>query len=289
MKTLYSDKEIGKLIERAYQLQQQDEANQSYGLSVEELQKLAEEMGIQPAYLEKALHETTQLGFAKPKKEKHFWGIPLSIEDEAVVQGEITDEMWEEIVIRLREIYKQHGISEQVGKTRSWLYRTGQSHEEVVSFSISSKNGQSKMKLKEQRYNLKIGLVAGGITFAWSVLLLFIVLFQNLGIHVLWGFLPTIFTLLLSYFGVKLGLENFASEPTKGQQFLKKLARKWETNVPKETVQQATPQISEPQKPLLNLDSLPDMPESQSETMTRNREMSWYYIASFVWIIVWWF
>ena len=48
---LYTDKEIGKLIKRATELQKESKDSQKRGLSLKEIEDIAEDFGIDPEYL----------------------------------------------------------------------------------------------------------------------------------------------------------------------------------------------------------------------------------------------
>ena len=126
----YSEQEIAALLQRSAQLQADDarsEKNTSEGLTLNELEAIAGESGLDPAYLHRAALEM-EMSSGKatmPKKtETHIYA-------DRFFTGELTDDIWEEIVFELRRKYESStaemygstigkGISEQIGRSREW-------------------------------------------------------------------------------------------------------------------------------------------------------------------------
>jgi hypothetical protein len=278
---LYSEKEVGKLIEKAYKLQQQEETSQGYGLTHQELQKLASEMGIDPKYLQQALTQESQTsGLSAVNGLKQ--GFRVS--DEIVVEGEVDEDVWESLVETLRSTFKEHGTAEQVGKTKSWVSRQSQSGQQNIAFSFTSKNGKTKIKLQEKRVVLIIFSILGaiyslmGIFGAFGAMIQKGVLTSGLGIAI--G--AALWTLLLGL-GFLL-VRTLMNRKTRAQKMLPVLGQiiekahleaqvKQLEQAPKQ-VEQAPKQVEQAPKPLINLDSIPDIPEAESDTSMRNRDMA---------------
>lgn len=139
---LYSEKETGALIQKAFELQQKEDAEGGYGLTEQELRKLAAEMGIRPQFLEDALQiQNTK----EPTKTFHVWGAPLRVTQEKVIEGIVSEELWEEMVHKLRFAYKNQGRVERVGNTRDWIYAT--KDDEIVALSITTKKWQNSLAI----------------------------------------------------------------------------------------------------------------------------------------------
>lgn len=261
---LYSDKEIGKIIERAYKLQQADEAAKGYGLNETELQKLASEMGIDAKYLRQALQDPH--GNEKAAKG-HFWGAPMQVEDEILVQGEVSNELWEEMVLTLRNTFKNRGLVEQLGKTRSWVMQSVESKSsaaDVVVITLSTKNGQTKISLKEERQSLQIGLVLSMIIVP---LIVFILTMLGTGKNLWLSFGTSLTSPIGLTFLWRWIISNFiAPKQTEGQKAIRQLAEM----VDKVDSQASSQQNQAVTKPLLDLSNLAPLPDTES-TSERSR------------------
>ncbi len=217
---LYSEKETGALIQKAFELQQKEDAEGGYGLTEQELRKLAAEMGIRPQFLEDALQiQNTK----EPTKTFHVWGAPLRVTQEKVIEGIVSEELWEEMVHKLRFAYKNQGRVERVGNTRDWIYAT--KDDEIVALSITTKNGRTRLRLREERYGLQLGLVFSTIFF---LILIGIVgdVASDAGFS---GWLFGFVTLLLGYFAQRFAVQQSHRKPTKGETLMKEFSQMIET------------------------------------------------------------
>lgn len=137
-KQRYNEQQIGAILQRSGEIQAGlSPEGDAQGLTLEELQKVALEVGIEPHVVEQAALEvgTGAMGAKSDSAGK--------VLDHTVV-GEITDEQWEDIVIRLRQYAGKAGTSTLQGSTREW---TGEWDTGSLTLTASSRNGQTRLRL----------------------------------------------------------------------------------------------------------------------------------------------
>ena len=144
---LYSEQEMGALIQRATELQQGSSDAFEHGLSILEIERIAAELGITPEHLRNAALELENQSHTHDSKG--FWGTPFQIDLNRVVEGALTDEQWEEIVLMLRTYTGRAGRTNDIGKTKEWSHflDEGLGHTRV---SISPREEQSTVKIQKQ-------------------------------------------------------------------------------------------------------------------------------------------
>ena len=116
---LYSEKDIGRLIQRATELQQQNESTER-GLSLDEIKQFAAELGVDPIYMEQAasdLEESNVEGSGIT-----ITGAPFHTSTTRVVEGFIEDDQWDEMILQLRSLEGVRGEVSDFGKIREWVY-----------------------------------------------------------------------------------------------------------------------------------------------------------------------
>lgn len=120
---LYGDKEIRAILKRAAERQHldPDQPTGREGLTLEELQQVAAEAGIDPVHVEAAVAEM-QRGDNTGQRGFHIWGGPIWVEQERIVPGEVTDAHWEAIVAEARHAFNKPGHVVLAGCTRTWHY-----------------------------------------------------------------------------------------------------------------------------------------------------------------------
>lgn len=117
---IYSEEEIGRVLKRAADMQGKKPRSSSYGLSLDEIQELASDSGIDPDLVIAAAME---LKADQEALKKTLWGGPLSTTLIRSVDGPISDDTWEEMLAILRRKYKETGETERRGSTRQWMSR----------------------------------------------------------------------------------------------------------------------------------------------------------------------
>ncbi len=141
-KKIYTDKEISAVLKRAAELQRTQGPKANAGLSLEELEQVAAEVGIDPDFVKAAALELEE---GRTDQSYHVWGAPTTLELERIVEGEMTDEKWEEAVGEIRRIFGAAGETGQLGRTREWILRdqTG----ERIHLTVSPQDGKTEIRL----------------------------------------------------------------------------------------------------------------------------------------------
>lgn len=132
------------------------------GLTLEEMEALVGEAGLDPELIRRAARDVTlkQVEAATP-----WAGAPRRILIEREIDGEVTEELWESMVGEIQRTLGGIGFASRVGRTRSWtVAQTGQRGptSRSVSVTVSSHKGKSVIRVDETLSQLA-GALFGGI------------------------------------------------------------------------------------------------------------------------------
>lgn len=135
-KRIFSEQEASEILQKAAKMQEERGHGPSYtpGITLEELERIAAEAGIDPAVLQAALAPD------KESKEKTKWPIEL----ERVLQGELDPSEFDVILEAIGPAHRRQGLT-QVGRTVSGTIWTGMGHSTI---SVNSRNGRTRLSLK---------------------------------------------------------------------------------------------------------------------------------------------
>lgn len=139
---LYTEKEISKILKRAGEIQASEREKVTMGLSLEELQQLAEEVGLEPDII---ANVAENIDIEPENEESGFLSslmMPTKIDVEHVLQGEISEEDWPEVVAMMERHSGKSGTSSQVGKLLEWNAETNN-----TTHKLSLIPGSDKTKL----------------------------------------------------------------------------------------------------------------------------------------------
>ena len=154
-KRLYSDKEISAVLKRAAELHRDQGPTDTSGLTLAELEQIAAEVGIDPAFVKTA---ATELEEGRTDTDFHFWGGPLSVDLERIVEGEVSEAKWEEIVMEIRLIFGAAGQTGQLGRSLEWIHRdqTG----ERAHVTLTPMAGQTRIRIFTRMTDWAVGIHA---------------------------------------------------------------------------------------------------------------------------------
>jgi hypothetical protein len=121
---LYDEREVGKILERATELQRQEPARaaESGGLSLEELEEIALETGIDPRHLRRAAVELDS-GEIDPSGWDRLVGDHTTLVYEATVPGELGRDDFEGVVSAIQQVARGPGrprLRPRPGPCRWW-------------------------------------------------------------------------------------------------------------------------------------------------------------------------
>jgi hypothetical protein len=160
---LYDEKEVGKLLERATELQREDPARAGVtgGLSLAELEEIAAEAGIDPAFLRRAAAEMAS-GARSAEGWERVTGERLTLVREAVVPGELDPTGFERVAEAIQVNASESGQPSLLGRTLTWHAETA-GKTRVVQVIVTSRDGETHIRAAERLHQLASGLFAGTV------------------------------------------------------------------------------------------------------------------------------
>ena len=152
-KRLYSGTEISAVLKRAAELHRDQGPTDTSGLTLAELEQIAAEVGIDPAFVKTA---ATELEEDRTDTEFHFWGGPLSVDLERIVEGEVSEAKWEEIVMEIRRIFGAAGKTGQLGRSLEWIH--GDQTGERAHVTLTPMGGQTRIRIFTRMTDWAVGI-----------------------------------------------------------------------------------------------------------------------------------
>jgi len=155
----YSEKEVGRLLRRATEMQRAEPtADNPEGLTLAELQEIAQEAGIDPGMLQQAAVELETHGV--PTFATRVAGAPIEIRLERLIPGEFPAEDLDELIPLIQTATAGQGMASAVGGTLSWASRS-ESNTSSQQVLITSKDGHTLIRIEEGVGGLAAGLFGG--------------------------------------------------------------------------------------------------------------------------------
>ena len=112
------------------------------GLSVEELQQLGTEAGLNPDFILQAAAELQTK--RRAPGQKNFIGGPFSYDREIVLDGELSTADWEEMITPIRNTFKETGIVSTRESTFEWTTKSNVGSAQVTARLV---NGQTRINV----------------------------------------------------------------------------------------------------------------------------------------------
>ncbi len=89
------------------------------GVSLQELKAIADEVGIDPTYVQAAAGELVLRKDAAPASSR--FGVPTRLEEVRMLPGTVSDRQWGEMVRVFRDAFGRSGIVSEFGDVREWI------------------------------------------------------------------------------------------------------------------------------------------------------------------------
>lgn len=157
---VYGEKEIGRILKRATELQHREPSAAPAGVTLAELEEIAVEAGIDASFLRRAAMEVDSSGAGG------FWpmvvGEELVIVRETTLEGEMVQSGFERIVETVNAHSPEHGQPSLLGRTLTWRAETA-NKTRTVQLTVTSRDGTTQIKLEENLIQTAGGLF-GGLT-----------------------------------------------------------------------------------------------------------------------------
>lgn len=139
-----------------------DEKPARRGLTIDEMEALAKEAGLDPELVRQAARDLTT---RQAQASSPWAGAPRRIVLEDEFDFALTEEIWESMVGEIQRTLGGIGFASQVGRTRSWIVsQTGHRGptSRAVSITASTHKGKTVIRVDEELSQVA-GAVFGGI------------------------------------------------------------------------------------------------------------------------------
>jgi hypothetical protein len=137
----YTEKETSAILRRATELQAQEEGTSpAGGMSLEQLQLAAGELGIKPHLISRAAADIASGTTGRPYS---FWRVPTTLRMESVVPHRISEDNWPTVLNNMRRVSGRVGDSVMVGKSFEWT----SSSPDTLHVSVTPQGEQSRVSV----------------------------------------------------------------------------------------------------------------------------------------------
>jgi hypothetical protein len=164
----FSDREVALILKRATELQTSDTGETEVGaggMSLDDLQDIAREAGIDPRLVARAAGEVD----APPDRREAspLAGAPLELSLERTVEGEVPEDEFEVLLEQIRRTFGEPGQVATVGRSLTWSsswQMMGYGRRAVgrmAYVSISVRHGVTTVRIEEQMKGLARQLFGG--------------------------------------------------------------------------------------------------------------------------------
>ena len=160
---LYGDTEVGKILDRATELQREIPARSAGGggLSLAELEDIALEAGIDPQHLRRAAMEL-ETGDLGASASSMLLGDQLTLVREAIIPGEIPDSGFERVVGAVQHTAYEYGQPSLMGRTLTWQAENPNKTRSVL-LVVSARDGETHIRIEERLHQFAGGLFGGTV------------------------------------------------------------------------------------------------------------------------------
>jgi hypothetical protein len=139
-KGVFSEQELGEIVHRAAELQEQSsERGLGYtpGLTLQQLERVAQEVGVEPEFLRRALEERRE---GAPGRR-----TGLLRDEERVVTGELDPADFDLILAHVRARRSRHRPATQIGRTLRAQVWTGAG---LANLEVTARNQRTRVRVK---------------------------------------------------------------------------------------------------------------------------------------------
>lgn len=160
---LFDEDEVGRILKRATELHREEPLapGSGGGMSLEELEDIAREAGIDPRHLRRAAMEVGGGPDDEPVWTR-FFGTRPTIVLESEVAGEMDPGDFERVVVAIQRHASEHGQPNVLGRTLTWTAETsGKSR--TLQVTVSIQDGVTRVHLEERLHQLAAGIFGGGM------------------------------------------------------------------------------------------------------------------------------
>lgn len=103
---IFNEKQTAAILKKAAENSQKEFPSDIPGLTVDELEQIASDSGIDPIEISKAV---AQIDRGDDRPDRTFWGGPFSFFEQVQIDHEISTVEWENMLVMIREFFRSNG------------------------------------------------------------------------------------------------------------------------------------------------------------------------------------
>ncbi|MCK5489897.1 MAG: hypothetical protein KAI98_07905, partial [Gemmatimonadetes bacterium] len=148
---LYNDETSGQVLRRAAELQHESNVpvHGGDGLSAADLEQIANEAGIDPAFVRRAMVEVQ---VASPETERSpFLGEVKTLEMVEVLEGEVSPDSVDRMLEEVQRAFADGGSVTRTGRSATWSASRTLANSRLSSLvvAITARDGQTEVRITE--------------------------------------------------------------------------------------------------------------------------------------------
>jgi hypothetical protein len=160
---LYDDDTAGQVLRRAAELQHESHvpAHAGGGLSAADLEQIATEAGIDPAFVRQAMVEAR---VSSPETDRsRLFGEVRILESLEVLEGEVSSDSMDRMLEEVQRAFADGGTVTRTGRSATWSPSTRLASSRLSSLvvAITARDGQTEVRITERLDNLSMALFVG--------------------------------------------------------------------------------------------------------------------------------
>jgi hypothetical protein len=156
----YGDEEIARILKRATEIQVADPtALTTSGMTLQELEEIAAEAGIDPRHLRRAAMEL-EVGTSEPTLLDKLVGARLEIELGTIIPGELPAAGFERVLSIIQQVARHHGQGNLLGHTLTWQGESANGQRSLMVV-VSTRDGETSVRIEERLHGFAGGLFGG--------------------------------------------------------------------------------------------------------------------------------
>lgn len=180
----YTEKELRALIQRATELHEATRGGSERSLSLEEIEHIASEIGLPPEHVRTAALEMDDRGHTAGAFR--IFGGPFVIDQTRVVEGTMTQEQWEQVVLELRAFTGKRGQVDEIGRAREWIHAIGEGDAGInfvkTRVTLRPADGQTSIQIRKDYGGTAIPAYLGVLFFSVLFTVFTIEAFDGMGL-----------------------------------------------------------------------------------------------------------
>jgi len=154
----FGDKDVALILKRAAELQHRDPlaVREGAGFTLGELESVAQEAGIDPRYVRRAVDELEARG--RPGATSTLLGAPVTLDCTRIVPGEVPAAAFDALAAEIQGGLNEIGAASTLGRALTWHSTNVQRQLQV---SVTPRRGETEIAAREKLGNLAGGLFGG--------------------------------------------------------------------------------------------------------------------------------